>query len=329
MIPEQQVETSGAGGRESVRRSDDEVGLSALRFHVFKDDGDRRFLLLRTGMESEEAYARQNNALTILGIVHEIPNAMNGPIAARLLPNFDGRNGDTSPIFLDVLWFPENLLPGAVVTGQGHGLHVLNVRPCSKPIIQILHGMEKIGLAEEIVRRILCRRRRRESVVQHSECHGIMNNARGRVDGRGVHRAGLSLVLGLSPTQELRAADFLLHLKELTPSFTLPPAIAITRNSYSSGMDGKMGGMRKTRQLPPYKQSGLWRLPMIGIPFRFLRPPQVRLGEGLLCAKKSPSPSQRFTQRPNPSWWPSRRRVLPAEQELPSGLRSPGEFGCP
>ena len=45
-----------------------------------------------TGVESEEAHTHQNNTLTIVGIVREIPNAVNGSITARLLPNFDGRD---------------------------------------------------------------------------------------------------------------------------------------------------------------------------------------------------------------------------------------------
>jgi hypothetical protein len=93
-----------------------------------------------------------------MGIVHDMPNAVDDPITARLLPNCDGRMGDDAPIFLDVLWFPEGLFPGVIRTDHEEGHHVPKPRLTRLPV-QHPYGIEKIGHAEEIVRRILFRRR--------------------------------------------------------------------------------------------------------------------------------------------------------------------------
>jgi hypothetical protein len=141
--------------------------------------------------------------LAVIGIVHDMPNAVDDPITARLLPNFDGRMGDNAPIFLDVPWFPEGLFPSVAGTDHEDGRHVPKPRLTRLPAHHP-YGMEKIGHAEEIVRRILFRRRRHESGMRFTT-----KNARGRVDGRGGHRAGPPLGFGLKTSVP---PTFLLHL---------------------------------------------------------------------------------------------------------------------
>jgi hypothetical protein len=131
-----------------------------------------------------------------------MPNAVDDPITARLLPNFDGRIGDNAPIFVDVLWLSEGLFPGVTGTGHEDGQRVPKPRLTRLPA-QHLYGIEKIGVAEEIVRQILFRRRGHESGM-------LFTTTRGRVDGRGVHRAGLPLVFGLKTSVP---PTFLLHLE--------------------------------------------------------------------------------------------------------------------
>lgn len=132
-----------------------------------------------------------------MGIAHDMPNAVDDPITARLLPNFHGRIGDNAPIFLDVAWLSEGLFPGVTGTGHEDGQHVPKPRLTRLPA-QHLYGLEKIGHAEEIVRRILYRRRGHQTGMQFTT-----KNARGRVHGRDAHRAGLPLVLGLKTSVPL------------------------------------------------------------------------------------------------------------------------------
>jgi len=126
--------------------------------------------------------------LTIVGIVHEIPNAVDSSIIARLLPDFDRRIDDNAPILSQVPQFPKGLLPGVIGTGYGDILHIVCGELRSQFPSQRLYGMEKIGLAEKMGRRILFRL--------------IKKNAW----KRGVHHGGLPL--------DYRAADLLLHPKQ-------------------------------------------------------------------------------------------------------------------
>jgi hypothetical protein len=126
-----------------------------------------------------------------MGIVHDMPNAVDDPFTASLLPNVHGRIRDNAPTFLDVPWLSKSLFPGIIRTDHEDGQHVPKHRLTRLPA-QHLYGKEKIGHAEEIVRRILFHRRGYESGMQFTT-----KNARGRVDGRDVHRVGLPLVLGL------------------------------------------------------------------------------------------------------------------------------------
>jgi hypothetical protein len=140
-----------------------------------------------------------------MGIAHDRPNAVDDPITARLLPNLHGRMRDDAPIFLVLLRFPEGLFPGVIGTDHEDGHRVPKPRLTGLPA-QHLYGTEKIGPAEEIVGRIPFRRRGYETGMQFTT-----KNARGRVVGGSVHRAGLPLVLGLKTSV---LSTFLLHLEE-------------------------------------------------------------------------------------------------------------------
>jgi len=133
---------------------------------------------LLIGIESKEAHSRQNNPLTIVRIVHEIPNAVNDSIAARLLPRLHRM------MLLDIPWLPKSLLPGVVGTDHEYSLQVACDELRSQIPSHYLYRVEKIGLAEEIEGRILFR------LIKKNAC------------GRDVHRAGLPL--------DYRAADLLL-----------------------------------------------------------------------------------------------------------------------
>jgi hypothetical protein len=138
--------------------------------------------VLLAGIGSEEAYSGQNNPFYIVGIVHEMPDAVDHPIAARLLPR------PHEMMLLDVPWFPKGLLPGVVGTGHAESLHVACGELRSQVPSHRPYRVEKFGLAEKIGRRILFR---------------LINKNAWK---RGVHHGGLPL--------DYRAADFLLHLKQ-------------------------------------------------------------------------------------------------------------------
>ena len=74
--------------------------------------------------ESKETNSRQNNPLSIAGIVHEMPNAMDHAIAARLLPRLYGRVAGFNMMLLNIEWFPKGLFPGVEGTGQEEILQV-------------------------------------------------------------------------------------------------------------------------------------------------------------------------------------------------------------
>jgi hypothetical protein len=114
--------------------------------------------------------------LIIAGIIHEIPNAVDQPIAARLLPR------PYRMMLLDVSWFPKGLFPSVVGAGHVDSLNVACSELRSQVPCQRHHGTEKIRLAEKMGRRILFRL--------------IKKNAW----KRGVHHGGLPL--------DYHAADF-------------------------------------------------------------------------------------------------------------------------
>lgn len=146
-------------------------------------------------MRSEQADARQNHPLPLLGVVDEVPDAVDGSIAARLLPRLNGKMAGHNMVRLDVPQFAEGLLPRVTGTGYEDRLHVVGAGSGKPRLAQIsshgLYGMEKIGLAPKAARRIVFRRCRQkagmEFTAKRTRCRGIE---------RVVHRAGLPLVLG-------------------------------------------------------------------------------------------------------------------------------------
>jgi hypothetical protein len=89
--------------------------------------------------------------LTIVGIVHEIPNTADYPIAATLLPRLHGKTAGYDIMLLDLPRFPEGLFPGVVGTGHEDSLHVACGEPRSQVSSHRPYRVEKIGLAEEVV----------------------------------------------------------------------------------------------------------------------------------------------------------------------------------
>ncbi|MGO9114413.1 MAG: hypothetical protein ACLP9L_34790 [Thermoguttaceae bacterium] len=95
--------------------------------------------------------------MTTVGIVHEVSYAVDQPITARLLPCLYGRLAGYT-MLLDAPWFPKGLLPGVIGAGREESLHVACGEFRSQVPSQRLYCVEKIGLAEEVVRQILFRR---------------------------------------------------------------------------------------------------------------------------------------------------------------------------